>query len=125
MGFPSFSHLDQKTKERVVVASYFKKIVVYVTQDRDGAEEEWRSLSDSLPDFQVQPIRRPDLTADEMLWAIREAATETDDVSALVVFIMAHGATGIVWGRDDTPLRIQDILIAMNEPALNGKPKVC
>ena len=109
----------------MVIASRIKPIVVCVTQDRDGAEEEWRSLSDLLPDFQVQPIRRPDLTADEMLWAIREAATQTDDVSALVVFIMAHGATGIVWGRDDTPLKIQDILLAMNEPVLNGKPKVC
>lgn len=99
-------------------------IVSFILQDRDGAEDEWRSLTESLPDFQVEPIVRPDLTADEMLGAIREAANNTEDISSLIVFIMAHGAKGLVWGKGDTPLRIQDILLAMNDPCLNGKPKV-
>lgn len=81
-------------------------------------------MRESLPEFQIEPIVKPNLTADGMLGAINEAINANDDISSLIIFIMAHGAKGLVWGKGDTPLLIQEVLTTMNHPSLDGKPKV-
>lgn len=95
-----------------------------IQKDREEAEDEWTSLKESLPEFQIEAIVKPDLTADGMLEAVHQAITDNEDISSLIVFIMAHGARGLVWGKNDTILTINEVLTTMNHPSLEGKPKV-
>lgn len=97
-------------------------LIMYTTLDRDGAEDERRNLEKVLPEFEVEPIIKKDLSKSEMLEAIREVERR-ENISTLVVIIMTHGAKGIVHATDG-PVAINDILLQLNPECLEGKPKV-
>lgn len=97
-------------------------LIMYTTQNRDGAEEERENLVKVLPEFEVEPIIKENLTRLEMLEAIRDAQRR-DRISALVVIIMTHGAQGTVQATD-RPVAINEIMLQMNSECLDGKPKV-
>ena len=97
-------------------------LIMYSTEDRQGAEEERMELSKVFPDFNVDVRERRDLRKQQMLDEIRMAQMK-DDISALIVIIMSHGVHGAVCASDGD-VRIQDILRQMCAPFLKGKPKV-
>lgn len=97
-------------------------LIMYSTEDRQGAEDERLQLSEVLPDFNVQTRERSNLRKQQMLDEIR-LAQMNDDISALMVIIMSHGQQGAVTATDGD-LSIQDILRQMCVPFLEGKPKV-
>ena len=97
-------------------------LIMYSTEDRQGAEEERMELSKVFPDFNVDVRERKDLRKQQMLDEIRMAQMK-DDISALIVIIMSHGVHGAVCASDGD-VRIQDILRQMCAPFLEGKPKV-
>ena len=97
-------------------------LIMYSTEDRQGAEEERMELSKVFPDFNVDVRERRDLRKQQMLDEIRMAQMK-DDISALIVIIMSHGVHGAVCASDGD-VRIQDILRQMCAPFLQGKPKV-
>ena len=97
-------------------------LIMYSTEDRQGAEEERMELSKVFPDFNVDVRERKDLRKQQMLDEIRMAQMK-EDVSALIVIIMSHGVHGAVCASDGD-VRIQDILRQMCAPFLEGKPKV-
>ena len=97
-------------------------LIMYSTEDRQGAEEERMELSKVFPDFNVDVRERRDLRKQQMLDEIRMAQMK-EDISALIVIIMSHGVHGAVCASDGD-VRIQDILRQMCAPFLEGKPKV-
>ena len=97
-------------------------LIMYSTEDRQGAEEERMELSKVFPDFNVDVRERRDLRKQQMLDEIRMAQMK-DDISALIVIIMSHGVHGAVCASDGD-VRIQDFLRHMCAPFLEGKPKV-
>lgn len=99
-----------------------KVIVMYSTDDRDGAEQEVDSLEKALPKFRVKPIMRKDPTKNTIVDTIRQSQIE--DISGLIVIMMSHGVQGAVCTADDD-ISIQEILQTMCSPTIDGKPKVC
>ena len=97
-------------------------LIMYSTEDRQGAEEERMELSKVFPDFNVDVRERRDLRKRQMLDEIRMAQMK-DDISALIVIIMSHGVHGAVCASDGD-VRMQDILRHMCAPFLEGKPNV-
>jgi len=105
-----------------LLTSPVRVLILYTTVEREGADVECRFLEEVLPEFEVRVTKRRNLSAHDMLKQIRETASE-EDSSGLLVAVMGHGVKGAVWAKDEL-VRIQDILISMNQKVLEGKPKV-
>lgn len=98
-------------------------LIMYSTENREGAEEECRDLLSILPKFNVKTTVKKNLTKDEMMQAIRDAQDQDDQLSALIVIVMCHGQKGAIWARDGA-VNIDKLLLQMNSGKVNGKPKV-
>lgn len=99
-------------------------LIMYTTANRDGAEIEKDDLLKAFPEFNVRVDIRTNPSQSDMLGAITEVQQQHADMSALVVIIMSHGASGTVCAGDGREVLIQDILNQMCSQSLEGKPKV-
>ena len=100
-------------------------LVMYTTVKREGAEQEKDDLLKALPEFNFRVKIRTNPEPSEMIGAITDAQCQHPEMSALIVIIMSHGSRGTVSSRSGVEVKIQDILLQMASPALEGKPKVC
>ena len=99
-------------------------LLMAITTEREGAEEEIQRLDNAFPEFNVSLRKVLNPNKDEMLNSIRDVCQRNGDVSALIVIIMAHGIQGRVWSGDGQDLQIQDILRELNGYVPDGRPKV-
>ena len=97
-------------------------LVIYSTDSRPGFEEELESLTNTLAILSWPSVICKDPTENEVFTATG-SLQKSDDVSAMVVVIMSHGERGSVWASDKL-VPIRDILLQINPPSMNGKPKV-
>ena len=98
-------------------------LLMYTTENRDGAERESQNLERALPEFGLEVCKVVNPSKEEMTSAILQSVEGKDDVSALMVIIMSHGAQGIVCA-DDGDVSIQEILLQMQGAVAEGRPKV-
>lgn len=99
-------------------------LVMYTTENRDGAEQERDDLLKALPEFNLRVEIRTNPEASEIIGTITDVQSQHPDMSALIVIIMSHGGRGTVCSGSGVEVKIQDILQQMSSPALEGKPKV-
>ena len=100
-------------------------LLMYTTENRDGAEQESQSIERAFPEFNIPISKMENPTRLDMTSAILNSVEGHDDVSALIVIIMSHGAQGVVCASDGD-VSIQDILLQMQGAvAQPGRPKVC
>ena len=78
----------------------------------------------TFPVFNVEVDVRENPNESDMLGAIRDKQRHRPNMSALIVIIMSHGSSGAVCAGDGKDVKIQDILLQMCSPSLDGKPKV-
>ena len=99
-------------------------LIMYTTTNREGANKEKEALMQTFPVFNVEVDVRENPNESEMLGAIRDMQRHRPNMSALIVIIMSHGSSGTVCAGDGKDVKIQDILLQMCSPSLEGKPKV-
>ena len=87
-------------------------LLMYTTENRDGAEQESQSIERAFPEFNIPITKVENPTKQDMTSAILKSVEGRDDVSALIVIIMSHGAQGVVCAADGD-VSIQDILLQM------------
>jgi len=98
--------------------------IIYITEDREGAESEKEAFQKTMNDqFQIEARIHRDLTREKIFEEILEAI-KPDDISGFVLAFMGHGDKGCVLAKDDMKLSINDILLQMKNPKLDDKPKV-
>ena len=71
-------------------------LVMYTTENREGAEQEKDDLLKALPEFNLRVKIRTNPEPSEMIGAITDAQCQHPDMSALIVIIMSHGGRGTV-----------------------------
>ena len=98
-----------------------KVILLYSTENRDGADSEVMALDKVLPRFNINVIKRLNPTKITIVNTIRESQRE--DMTGLIVIIMSHGIQGAICASDGD-ISIQEILQTMCSPTIEGKPKV-
>lgn len=98
-------------------------LVMYSTENRDGAEQESQDLERVISEFKLDVCTKVNPSKDEMTSAILDSVASHDVVSALIVIIMSHGAQGVICASDGD-VRIQDILLQMQGAIPDGRPKV-
>ena len=98
-------------------------LIMYTTSSRESVEREKQDLIDAFPEFNVRVDIKADPDESEMLGAIRDTQNQHPDMSALIVIVMSHGVNGRLSARNGE-VSMQDILLQMCSPSLEGKPKV-
>ncbi|CAD5115032.1 DgyrCDS4053 [Dimorphilus gyrociliatus] len=95
---------------------------------RNGAEEDIRNIQRVFTKLNYAIKLFRDLTASEMEKVLGNIASENhSNFSCLVCFVLSHGTTGHVFGRDRRKLEIMKIpnfFGASKCPSLSGKPKL-
>ena len=100
-------------------------LLMYTTENREGTEQESQSIERAFPEFNIPITKVENPTRQDMTSAILNSVEGRDDVSALIVIIMSHGAQGVVCATDGD-VSIQDVLLQMQGAvAQPGRPKVC
>lgn len=94
--------------------------MIYNTKDRPGAEIEVESVKDAMKHLKCDTkiIRNP--MKSQVLQSISQSACGS---SALICIIMCHGRAGNLTFGDEN-LSVKDIILAMDNPNLQRKPKV-
>lgn len=98
-----------------------RALVMYTTAKRPGAAAEKSTIVDCLTELGIIPAVLVDPTENEMMAIIR--SEQQSSISALMVFLMSHGDSGVVWAKDK-PVPIHQLLMQMNSPRIEAKPKV-
>ncbi|KAH9377314.1 caspase-2-like isoform X2 [Haemaphysalis longicornis] len=96
---------------------------------RDGSEKDACRMEKLFTKFGFKCLVYSDLSAKRMMEVLWKVAQEELQKVAdcLVVVLMSHGDTGIIYGNDNKPLYLNEISKVFNDencPSLQGKPKV-
>lgn len=99
-------------------------------EKREGAERDAEKMKKLFTDLHFDVTDHTNLTAKDMAEVLKQAANakQQEDADCLVVILMSHGSTGVIFGVDGEELKLHDKVYALfnnvNCRNLRGKPKL-
>lgn len=107
----------------VIVNIYFANLPT-----RNGADNDGNRIISTFNSLGYTVVAKNNLTANEMLKLITDTIANYGYINKIVVAISSHGEKGgLVYGIDDKPLLVQDVLDEIDiikAPHLSGIPKL-
>ena len=96
-------------------------LIFYTVEGRPRAEKEAKQVIKFGEALGASPKKFSDFDKNKIIDEI-EIASKT--ARCLIVAIMCHGKCGRIKLADGTYMEVSDIIKAMDDPSMNGKPKV-
>ena len=96
-------------------------LIFYIIEGRRHAKDEARQVFKLGEALGASPKKFPKFNKSKIIDEI-EIASKT--ATCLIVAIMCHGKCGRIKIADGTYMEVSDIIKAMDDPSMNGKPKV-
>ncbi|KAL3089642.1 hypothetical protein niasHT_020271 [Heterodera trifolii] len=99
-------------------------------QPREGTHTDGENIVKLLDQLKYKVLIRKDLTAKEMMWAIREFARQKEahqKASSAIVVVLSHGEYDTLLGTDEQGVNVHQFAAQLNSqncPYLMGKPKI-
>ncbi|VDI08160.1 caspase 8 [Mytilus galloprovincialis] len=97
-------------------------------EDRDGTNKDSEQLTKLLTDLKFKVDIHHNLTAEKMISIARASAKlNHTDYDCFVFCVLTHGANGVLYGKDEIGVEIQQIIDFYQSsrcPSLAGKPKM-
>ncbi|XP_063404513.1 cell death protein 3-like [Mytilus trossulus] len=97
-------------------------------EDREGTNKDSEQLAKLLTDLKFKVDSHHNLTAEQMINIARASAQlNHTDYDCFVFCVLTHGANGVLYGKDEISVEIQQIIDFYQSsrcPSLAGKPKM-
>ena len=122
-----FSHSDLYIIPHIETHVKRCALVLYNTENRDNAEVEAKTMHENLVKAGFETKREEWESAWDIRTLISNLLKEVlpEGLSLLVVSIMSHGLFGMLTGKDDSMISINDILDILNITVPEHIPLVC
>ncbi|KAI3420108.1 Ced-3p [Globodera pallida] len=98
-------------------------------QPREGTHTDQETIEKLLKQLKYKVLTRNDLTAKEMMWAIRHFSKEEahQRADSAIVVVLSHGEHDTLLGTDELRVNLHQFVAELNSqncPDLMGKPKI-